>query len=367
MLATEPWEIDTEWLESAKVIADPIHGDIYLNRLEVAIVDSTPMQRLRRVRQLGTTQFVYPAATHTRFSHSLGALRAAQDLLDAVWDQQLRPKATVGLLDEWRANGALDRHFARATVLARLGGLLHDLCHLPFGHSIEDDLRLLTPHDENEGRFDELWSQMSCGVREAIGVELFAELKPLILSKTDDAKARRSAYPWVEDIVGNTICADLIDYLPRDHLYTGLPIALGHRFLESFFVTPTGGGTKQERMALMLHRNGHERIDVATELLKYLRYRYELSERALVHHAKLAADAMVGRLLEAYWEHVLDAETRAEWLAAGKPTQSLGGITNLDAQARAWRQLTTSAPRTWRPRREQPSKNGFSNTATTAS
>src|SRR5262245_19195903 len=114
-------------LAPAKVFADPIHGDIYLNRLETAIVDSPPMQRLRRVRQLGTTCLVYPAATHTRFSHALGALRAAQDLLDAVWDQRSRPKAAKGQLDIWKDNGDLAYHFARATVLARLGGLLHDL------------------------------------------------------------------------------------------------------------------------------------------------------------------------------------------------------------------------------------------------
>lgn len=337
MLATDPWSIGRDLLAPAKVFADPIHGDIYLNRLETAIVDSPSMQRLRRVRQLGTTCLVYPAATHTRFSHALGALRAAQDLLDAVWDQRFRPKAARGQLDIWNTEGTLEEHFARATVLARLGGLLHDLCHLPFGHSIEDDLKLLDAHDENEIRFSTLWGQMNPAVQDAISPELFAELKPLILSKTNESRERTPAYPWVEDIVGNTICADLIDYLPRDHLYTGLPIAVGHRFLESFFVTPTGGGTKQQRMALMLHRDGHERIDVATELLKYLRYRYELSERALVHHAKLAADAMVGRLLEAYWAATLEGLTRAGWTAAGSPVVDVSPGVSLDEQADAWR------------------------------
>lgn len=336
MLETRPWELSREWLEPAKVVADPVHGDIYLNRLEVAIVDSPSMQRLRRVRQLGTTSLVYPAATHTRFSHSLGALRSVQDLLDAVWDQQLRPKAARGQLDAWREAGELEEHFARATVLARLGGLLHDLCHLPFGHSVEDDLQLLIAHDENEDRFRILWEQVPEEIRETISGELFGELKPLILSKTDESTQRKKAYPWVEDIVGNTICADLIDYLQRDHLYTGLPIALGHRFLESFYVTPDGGGTKQQRMALMLHRDGHERIDVATELLKFLRYRYELSERALVHHAKLAADAMVGRLLEEYWGQVLASFTQQAWLDAGEPVADPAMGAGLDAQADAW-------------------------------
>src|SRR4051794_24697035 len=115
-----PWGLASELLRPAKVVADPIHGDVYLNNLEALIVDSPPMQRLRRVRQLGTTCLVYPAATHTRFSHSVGVVRVVQDLLDAVWDQQVRPKAAVGLLDEWKLEGTLHFHFARATVLARL-------------------------------------------------------------------------------------------------------------------------------------------------------------------------------------------------------------------------------------------------------
>ena len=62
---------------------------------------------------------------------------------------------------------------------------------------------------------------------------------PLILSKLQgheptDASER---YPFVGDIVGNTICADLIDYLQRDHEFTGLPAKLGDRFIHGFYVT----------------------------------------------------------------------------------------------------------------------------------
>ncbi len=51
-------------------------------------------------------------------------------------------------------------------------------------------------------------------------------------------------------------------------------------------------------MALNIHRRGKERADIVSELLKHLRYRYELQERVIVHHAKLAADAMIGKMLE---------------------------------------------------------------------
>ena len=111
-------------------------------------------------------------------------------------------------------------------------------------------------------------------------------------------------YPFVADLVGNTICADLLDYLVRDHLFTGLPFSIGYRFISAFYVVPSGQGPLSKRMALNIVRRGHERSDVVSELLKALRFRYELSERVYAHHAKLSADAMLGEALER-WEGAL--------------------------------------------------------------
>ncbi|HMG00290.1 MAG TPA: hypothetical protein VK560_03515, partial [Gemmatimonadaceae bacterium] len=231
------------------------------------------------------------------------------------------------------------RYLGEATVLARLGALLHDVSHLPYGHSIEDDLKLLTPHDENGSRFLRLWADMlealkhdvrlqghrgewpSALVRQRIaglaplqpGGSLFEDLQPLVLSKERDKTGKRMhavdriRYPFVADIVGNTICADLLDYLPRDHRFTGLPMSLGQRFMSSFYVTPARiGGIYRQRVALLIHRDGRPRQDIVTEILKHLRYRYELQERVLVHHLKLTADAMIGKMME-LWH---DAERR---------------------------------------------------------
>src|SRR5437870_757296 len=103
---TQPWGIPTTELQPAKVITDPVHGDVYVTRLEQRFIDSPPMQRLRRVRQLGATHLVYPGATHSRFSHSLGALRAAQDLLDAVVDQRYGPRPSRDIFQEWATDPA---------------------------------------------------------------------------------------------------------------------------------------------------------------------------------------------------------------------------------------------------------------------
>lgn len=311
-----PYGLDPDLLAPVKIITDPVHGDVRLSDLERRIVDSPPFQRLRRVKQLGSTHLVYPGATHTRFSHSLGAVVAAQMLFDVVLEQRDEPRAKPDLFTEWereeQAGGPpLLKRVAEAITLTRLGALLHDLCHVPFGHSVEDELRLLKPHDENRERFDGLWAQVDPGAREAIeqarsptGRPLLDDVMPIVLSGLykpasseegeDPGVEKGLSYPFVQDIVGNTISADLMDYLTRDHLFTGLPAAMGHRFLDSFYVSPTSDPFKPERMILRVVKQDRERKDTLTELLKFLRYRYELSERALAHHAKLAADA-IGR------------------------------------------------------------------------
>ena len=330
-----PWDLHADWLQPCKVILDPVHGDVYTTVLEQAFIDSAPFQRLRRVRQLHGCHHVYPGATHSRLSHALGALRVAQDLMDRIVDQRFGSHPVDDLFAEFDPlSSARDdpttgdevgkeaqlrddylRLVAESTVLARLGALLHDIGHVPFSHTIEDDLELLEPHDRNEPRLAELWDEMvhEIGARfEQRGrrtliehleplrnedSELRRNLAPLILHRSPHAETFAHKYRFVADVVGDTICADLLDYLRRDHLNTGLPLALGDRFMSAFYVTPSTRGVYAERMALLLHRDGRLRVDVSDEVLKHLRYRYELTERVYMHHAKLAGDAMLGRML----------------------------------------------------------------------
>lgn len=327
-----PWDIPESWLRPSKVITDPVHGDIFVSRLERAIIDSEPFQRLRRIRQLGNVHLVYPGATHTRFSHALGALRVVQDLLDIILSQRDGRDPGEDLFRQWegkvetkRDHEEFERKIAEVIVLARLGSLLHDLCHVAYGHTIEDDLGLLQPHDKNRDRFRTFWRELGngCPGQERAEVQkilrsrdLKDALERVILSKyferpPDELLREVGKYPFVADLVTNTICADLLDYLPRDHSFAGLPVALGQRFMTAFYVVPAADEDEErhfpERMALRISPQGRERQDIASELLKHLRYRYELQERAIVQHAKLAADSMLGKALE-LWKAELWAE-----------------------------------------------------------
>ena len=281
---SRPWDLALPELDPdhGKVITDPVHGDVLLMPIEVMIIDSPAFQRLRRVRQLGTTHLVYPGATHSRFSHCIGTLQVAQRLLDGLQSQRESVHSTPDLFQEWAEAGedTLERESARVVVLARIGALLHDLLHVPFGHSIEDELQLLDRHDANQARFERLWKELGDGVRQVLAREgLDDALRPLIISKSGvngdvEDLGENYPYPFVADLVGNTICADLLDYLDRDHRSTGIPFSLGKRFTASFYAVPASNPIYPKKMAMRIDRKDHERTDVVTELLKALRYRY---------------------------------------------------------------------------------------------
>src|SRR5207253_11018897 len=96
-------------------IKDPIHGYVRISEAEKTIIDTRPVQRLRRIRQLAGSEFVYPAANHTRFEHVIGAMHLAGALAQAL---------------------PLDVPERQQEQL-RLAALLHDIAHGPFSHVFE--------------------------------------------------------------------------------------------------------------------------------------------------------------------------------------------------------------------------------------
>jgi hypothetical protein len=122
----------------------PIHGHVFLYPEEIAIIDHPAFQRLRRVRQLGFAHTVFPGGVHSRLEHSIGAVHVAQRIVTHVNDNFIsQPDADAG---DWHITDISPD----LTKLIRLGALLHDIGHLPFGHTLEDELNHLRSHDGPE-------------------------------------------------------------------------------------------------------------------------------------------------------------------------------------------------------------------------
>ncbi len=113
--------------------------------------------------------------------------------------------------------------------------------------------------------------------------------------------AAREFHPFMSDIVGNTICADLLDYLARDRLNLGMENRF-HRRLQRYLTIRPGSLYADEgyRISIMVTRQGKggQRRDVATAVLDIMRDRYEMAERVFYHHKKAAAGAMLAKLVE---------------------------------------------------------------------
>jgi len=161
-----------------KTIQDTVHGMIKLDDWQVSIIDTPQFQRLRRIKQLGFANLVYPGANHTRFEHSLGTMHLAKILAKKL---EMDDEVIVS-------------------------ALLHDISHPPFSHSSERIMRTY-------------FSSGHENVKLAITGELRDVLENLgfsIRRIADIVEGKR------ESIVSGDIDVDRMDYLVRDAHYTGV-------------------------------------------------------------------------------------------------------------------------------------------------
>jgi HD superfamily phosphohydrolase len=182
-----------------KRIFDPIHRFIELDDAELALLDAEPLQRLRRLRQLGLAYLAFPAAEHSRFGHALGALAVGDRILDA-----LRRHDTGYFADD--ADYRAQRRLLRASLL------LHDIGHGPFSHACEAVLG--EPHEARTRAILAL-PEIQLALQRLDVSE--TDLHALIMGLPD------SRYPVLRELVsGPNLDADRMDYLLRDGYFTGV-------------------------------------------------------------------------------------------------------------------------------------------------
>ncbi|MFQ6035722.1 MAG: HD domain-containing protein [Sedimentisphaerales bacterium] len=202
---------------SGKLIVDSIHGDIHLTQREVDVIDTPSFQRLRHLKQLAMAQMVYPSATHTRFAHSIGALKTMLRILEAA------KKNKVVLSDEQREN-------------LRLAALLHDIGHYPYSHLMEKLDRVKLTEEfvgESEHPRKRIDARKSAyPEHEEVGEHIVTCQKDLLKAIGGKTRAKTvtdiftratTADPQLSKLIRSSLDIDRLDYLLRDSQATGVP------------------------------------------------------------------------------------------------------------------------------------------------
>jgi len=263
------------------VLRDSVHGDVYLTDEELTLLDTPEVQRLRGVKQLGTAYLVFPGATHTRFEHSIGTLHLTQRMIDAInLNFELDPRSCLGVSDE------------EARVI-RIASLLHDVTHIPFGHNIEDQTGLVPRHD-TPARYRELLGGDTVLARRLAELGVVRDVLAILTEDVGEGGRGSGGVPryWCQ-VVSDTICSDLFDYLARDAYYTGLRLGVDSRLVNYFKIDRRTGN-----LFIDVAKRNLLREDILSEMVRMLEARYYFSERVYYHHAKVAAGALVSRAVE---------------------------------------------------------------------
>lgn len=245
-------------MKYVKNIRDPIHGTIYLDELELKLIDTPYMQRLRHIKQNGLCYLVYPAMNSSRFEHSLGVMHLA------------------GLMADHLELGGHDRQKLRTAAL------LHDVGHCAFSHTSDDILtRRGYSHEENSSRI----------IRETEITDILGkhDLDPEEISSLIRGEGDLSR------ILSSEIDIDKMDYLIRDSYYAG--VAYGTIDLERIIY-----GIKLMGRDLVVKKGS---LEAAESLLIGRNLMYQTVYR---HHTKRIIEVMFRNALESLLKNGLGYE-----------------------------------------------------------
>ncbi|NMA69591.1 MAG: HD domain-containing protein, partial [Desulfitobacterium sp.] len=194
---------------------DPIHGMINLNEGELEIVNSAPFQRLRYIRQLGTSYLVYHGAEHTRFGHSIGVMHLVGKAMDILKKKQPEP------MDDFE--------YERLKQIVKIVALVHDIGHAPFSHVGEESglFPELKDFDGEVTSGHEVYSRLIVSefLKDIIEKnECFAKMNIKIVDVLSFMKGTitNPKYFFAKELISGQIDMDRMDYLLRDSYYCGV-------------------------------------------------------------------------------------------------------------------------------------------------
>ena len=267
-------------------LRDPVHGlivfekDDALAQLAWALINTLEFQRLRRIKQLGVSEFVFPSAVHTRFAHSIGVFHTARELVRII---------------ERESDG--DRPFdKRRADVATIAALLHDLGHGPFSHAFEG-------------------VQMSRGVRkrhEKWTADIIrngnGSIRPLLEAYHGGFADEVASLVAAEDptdiyhaVVSSSFDADRLDYLRRDRLMTGTGAGaidfdwlMEHVRVDDIAIDAPDSDTGEGTSIVATFCLDRKALPAAEQ---FLLSRYTLHEQVYLHKTTRCIETMIGRLL----------------------------------------------------------------------
>ncbi|MBF0205623.1 MAG: HD domain-containing protein [Oligoflexia bacterium] len=221
-------------------IRDPVHGQIDILDEEIPIIEDPFFLRLRKVKQLGLSEYIFPGATHTRFLHSLGVMKIAERVFDKLSTRSFCKSMSKGSCK-----------FSRIRETFKLAALLHDLGHAPLSHSTESvmpplSLLKIPNHTGAHARqathedyaikiiVDSSFTDSLKKVKKKFDVNANA-IANLISGKCSDPeyfelKKGINYFPLLHQLISSEIDCDRMDYLLRDSYFCG--VSYGHFDIE---------------------------------------------------------------------------------------------------------------------------------------
>lgn len=241
-----------------KLFNDPIYGLIEL-RYDILydIIDEPYFQRLRRIKQMGLSDYVYPGATHTRFQHALGATHLLQQAMDS-----LERKGVEITNDEKLATS--------------IAVLCHDIGHGPFSHALERKI-VDIPHEEITKIYLHHIAKQYGSI---------VDLSIKIFEGSYEKK-------FLHQLVSSQLDVDRLDYLSRDSFYSGV----------------AEGVIGYDRIIRMMNVYNNEIVVEEKGIYsieKFLTSRFLMYMQVYFHKTSLAAEKMLESLVTCVKEKMFD-------------------------------------------------------------
>ncbi len=203
-------------MQPGGTVHDPLHGHVHVSQLESMLISTREVQRLRRIQQLGLADIAFPGANHTRYEHSIGTMHVANMMGHALG------------LDE------------QDVQKIRIAGVLHDVGHSAFSHSVESvlarnpslmpviDGERFSSHEmftsyiikNNFPKYDNIANEVTT-VFGIDACDFFSEISAMAIGNI-----KGNHKPYLAQIISGDIDADRIDFLVRDSYHTGVSLGL---------------------------------------------------------------------------------------------------------------------------------------------